>query len=129
MITVAVYDTKPYDTVSLSHGTPEGAIHWRFLDFRLTEESAASAAGARAVCVFVSDRIDRPCLEALARLGVKLVALRCTGFNNVDIEAARELGIAVTRVAVYSPLRGGRARGNAAHGAEPEDSPRLQPRA
>ena len=103
MITVAVYDTKPYDTVSLSHGTPEGAIHWRFLDFRLTEESAASAAGARAVCVFVSDRIDRPCLEALARLGVKLVALRCTGFNNVDIEAARELGIAVTRVAVYSP--------------------------
>jgi D-lactate dehydrogenase len=103
MITVAVYDTKPYDTVSLTQATPEKSIHWRFLDFRLTEESAPSAAGAQAVCVFVSDRVDRPCLEALSKLGIKLIALRCTGFNNVDLESARQLGIAVTRVAVYSP--------------------------
>jgi D-lactate dehydrogenase len=55
------------------------------------------------VCAFVNDALDRPCLEALARAGVRLVALRCTGFNNVDLAAARALGLAVTRVPLYSP--------------------------
>ena len=63
----------------------------------------AHGQGAQAVCVFVNDQLDRPCLEALAAQGVKLVALRCTGFNNVDLAAAKELKLAVTRVAVYSP--------------------------
>ncbi len=103
MITTAVFDTKPYDRDQLERGSAHGGIQWRFLEFRLTKDTAATAAGAQAVCVFVNDQLDRPCLEALAAQGVKLVALRCTGFNNVDLAAARELKLTVTRVPVYSP--------------------------
>jgi len=103
MIQTVVFDTKPYDRGPLQSATPGGSIEWRFLEFRLTRDTAPTAMGAQAVCVFVNDHLDRPCLEALAAQGVKLVALRCTGFNNVDLAAARELNMAVTRVAVYSP--------------------------
>ena len=99
---IAVYDTKPYDRESLQPAAG-GGIEWRFLEFRLTRDTALTAKGARAVCVFVNDQLDRPCLEVLATLGVSLVALRCTGFNNVDLAAAKELKLAVTRVPVYSP--------------------------
>jgi D-lactate dehydrogenase len=103
MITVAVFDTKPYDREPLQQASVAKPIKWHFLDFRLSVETAPLAKDAQAVCVFVSDRVDRPCLEVLAAQGVKLVALRCTGFNNVDIAAAKALNLAVTRVPVYSP--------------------------
>src|SRR5512137_131680 len=103
MITTAVFDTKPYDREPLQRAASGKAIEWRFLEFRLTRETAPLAEGAQAVCVFVNDQVDRACLEALAAHRVKLVALRCTGFNNVDVAAAKALGFAVTRVAVYSP--------------------------
>jgi D-lactate dehydrogenase len=103
MITVSVYDAKPYDRESLSK-LPEGAgIEWRFLDFRLTADTASAAKGSQAVCVFVNDQCDRPCIEALSKMKVKMIALRCTGFNNVDINAAKELGIKVARATEYSP--------------------------
>jgi len=69
----------------------------------LMQDTADAAKNARAVCVFVNDQLDRPCLEVLARQGVELVALRCAGFNNVDVDAARELNLSVTRVPIYSP--------------------------
>lgn len=103
MITVAVFDTKPYDREPLQRASPASAIEWRFLEFRLTRETASLAHGAQAVCVFVNDQLDRPCLETLAGEGVRLVALRCTGFNNIDLPAAKELRLALTRVPVYSP--------------------------
>ena len=105
MITVAVFDTKPYDRQALEQVqvSANQGIGWHFLESRLTEDTAPAAKNARAVCVFVNDQLDRPCLEVLARQGVELVALRCTGFNNVDIDAARELGLTVTRVPIYSP--------------------------
>ena len=103
MITTAVFDTKPYDRDHLQPAAADGSIEWRFLEFRLTRDTVLTAKGAQAVCVFVNDQVDRPCLEALAAQGVKLVALRCTGFNNVDLTAAKELKLAVTRVPVYSP--------------------------
>ena len=103
MITTAVFDTKPYDREHLQPATVDDSINWRFLEFRLTRDTVPTAKGAQAVCVFVNDELDRPCLEALAAQGVKLVALRCTGFNNVDLTAAKELKLAVTRVPVYSP--------------------------
>ena len=103
MMTTAVFDTKPYDRDSLRRADAGGAIDWRFHEARLTSETAPLAQDARAVCVFVNDQLDRPCLEALAAQGVQLVALRCTGFNNVDVAAAKELGLTVTRVPVYSP--------------------------
>jgi D-lactate dehydrogenase len=103
MIQVAVFDTKPYDRERLQQVAGQGTVEWRFLDFRLTRETASMARGAQAVCVFVNDHVDRACLEALAGERVKLVALRCTGHNNVDIAAAKALKIAVTRVPFYSP--------------------------
>ena len=103
MIRTAVFDTKPYDREALGRAATDQAIEWTFHEFRLTQETAATANGALAVCVFVNDHLDRPCLEILAAQGVKLVALRCTGFNNVDVAAAKELGLTVTRVPVYSP--------------------------
>jgi D-lactate dehydrogenase len=100
---VAVYDTKTYDRDHLLKASQAADLQWRFLEFRLTPETAATAKGAQAVCAFVNDQLDRPCLEQLANAGIKLVALRCTGFNNLDLEAAKALKLAVTRVAVYSP--------------------------
>lgn len=102
MSLVIVYDTKPYDREHLQ-AAGGGRVHWNFCEFRLTPESAATARGADSVCVFVNDQLSRPCLEKLAAAGVKHVALRCAGFNNVDLAAARELKIAVTRVPAYSP--------------------------
>jgi len=102
MIT-AVFDTKPYDREHLQPAAASSGIELRWLEFRLTQESAPAARGAEAVCVFVNDQLDRVCLAALAALGVKLVALRCTGFNHVDLAAAKELKLTVTRVPVYSP--------------------------
>ena len=103
MLLAAVYDTKPYDREQLVQASAGRGVEWRFHDFRLSAETAVTAVGAQAVCVFVNDQLDRACLQAVAGQGVKLVALRCTGYNNVDIAAADELKLAVTRVAVYSP--------------------------
>jgi D-lactate dehydrogenase len=98
-----VFDTKPYDREALLRASAGSSIEWRFMDCRLSAETAAAVQGAQAVCIFVNDKADRPCLEILAKQGVKHVALRCAGFNGVDLAAAKELGIAVTRVPAYSP--------------------------
>lgn len=102
MIT-AFFDTKPYDREFFAQAAGVEGLEFRFHEFRLGAETAPAAQGAEAVCVFVNDRLDRPCLEALAALGVRHVALRCAGFNHVDAAAARELGLVVTRVPAYSP--------------------------
>src|SRR5215467_10808644 len=103
VITAAVFDTKPYDQEALQQASASHGIEWHFLEFRLTEDTASAARNARAVCGFVNDQLDRSCLKLLARQGVELVALRCTGCNNVDIAAAKELKLTVTRVPIYSP--------------------------
>lgn len=103
MIETAVYDTKPYDREYLARAACAERIAWRFHDFRLSAETAPAAKGAQAVCIFVNDHADRACLEALAALDVKLIALRCAGHNNVGLAAARALGLAVVRVPAYSP--------------------------
>lgn len=100
---VAVYDTKPYDREFLLKAPGSEQIAWSFFDFHLNETTAPSAKGHEAVCSFVNDRIDAPCLSVLAKEGVRLIALRCAGFNNVDIKAAEEWKISVTRVPAYSP--------------------------
>jgi len=98
-----VFDTKSYDRESFQRANASGEITWRFLESRLSVETAPSAQGAPAICIFVNDRADRPCLEVLCSLNVKHIALRCAGFNGVDLSAAKELGISVTRVPAYSP--------------------------
>ncbi len=103
MIQTVVFDTKSYDREALQSASNGAGIEWRFMDCRLSAETAVAAAGAQAVCTFVNDRVDRACLEILAKLGLRHVALRCAGFNSIDLAAAKELGITVTRVPAYSP--------------------------
>lgn len=101
---VSLYDVKPYDQAAfIQAASARTGIDWKFHDFRLSADTAASAAGSQAVCVFVNDRVDAACVGALAALGVRLIALRCAGFNNVDLAAAKAHGIAVVRVPAYSP--------------------------
>lgn len=103
---VAFYDTKGYDREYFEKGVEEGGyggLELRFFEFRLSRESVVAAEGCDVVCVFVNDELDEGVLESLSGLGVKLVALRCAGFNQLDLEKAEELGITVVRVPAYSP--------------------------
>ena len=74
-----------------------------FIEPRLSSETASLANGYEAVCIFVNDTADRPVIDALAAEGVKLIALRAAGFNNVDVKYAHSKGICVCRVPAYSP--------------------------
>ncbi len=103
MISAAFFDTKPYDRQYFEHAPGAGRLKLQFHEFRLSTETVAVARGADVVCVFVNDRLDRACIETLAAAGVKLIALRCAGYNNVDLAAAKEHGIPVVRVPAYSP--------------------------
>jgi D-lactate dehydrogenase len=102
---VAVFSTKPYDRRFLDAANAAGGGQHRlvYLEARLSPETVVLARGAGAVCVFVNDQADAAVLDQLAQAGVKLVALRAAGFNNVDLAAARQLGITVARVPAYSP--------------------------
>jgi D-lactate dehydrogenase len=100
---IAVFDAKPYDRDYIARASGADKLDWRFQQFRLDNKTVLAADGAQAVCVFVNDHLNREVLERLAGSGIRLVALRCAGFNNVDLEAAKELGIAITRVPSYSP--------------------------
>ncbi|MFH7244987.1 MAG: 2-hydroxyacid dehydrogenase [Spirulina sp.] len=102
---VAVFSTKPYDQVSFDQANAAYGHDFTFFEARLNSRtvSLAGEAEAEAVCVFINDEVNRKVLEKLAKLGIRLVALRCAGFNNVDLAAAKELGITVVRVPAYSP--------------------------
>lgn len=100
---IAVFSTKPYDRLFLAAASRNGGHRLRFHEHRLTPESACLASGCAAVCVFVNDVVDASVLQRFAQQAVQLVALRCAGFNNVDLDAAARLGITVARVPAYSP--------------------------
>jgi D-lactate dehydrogenase len=101
-VKIAVFSTKSYDRQFLQ-AAAEGRHVLRFLEPRLNPETVQLAAGHEAVCVFVNDIVNAPVVEALAAGGVKLIVLRCAGFNNVDLEATRRVGLTVVRVPAYSP--------------------------
>jgi len=100
---IAVFSTKKWVQEMFTEKNEAYGFNLHFLEVRLSEETASLAAGHDAVCVFVNDVVDKPVLEKLAEGGTKLIALRCAGFNNVDIRAAHKLGLAVVRVPAYSP--------------------------
>lgn len=100
---LAVYSTKQYDKKYLEDVNQEYGFDLEFYDFLLTEKTAKTAYGCDGVCLFVNDDGSRPVLEELKKHGVKFIALRCAGFNNVDLDAAKELGLPVVRVPAYSP--------------------------
>lgn len=99
----AVFSTKDYDKEFLSHANRRYGHEMDFLEPRLTPETVSLAAGYRAVCVFVNDQLDETVLSRLAAGGTEVVALRCAGYNNVDLGAAERLGMHVVRVPAYSP--------------------------
>lgn len=102
-VRVAVFSTKAYDREFLSAANREAGHELVFFEPRLTLQTRALAEGFPAVCAFVNDSLDADVLESLATGGVRLVALRCAGFNHVDLRAAGRLGMAVVRVPEYSP--------------------------
>lgn len=102
MIKIAVFDVKSYDIPGLERYGPENGIEFKFFETKLNIDTAGLAAGSDGVCVFVNDDISGPVIDALRQRGVKLIALRCAGFNNVDLRAASGK-ICVVRVPGYSP--------------------------
>ncbi|KAK1825633.1 hypothetical protein QBC39DRAFT_54327 [Podospora conica] len=102
---LAVFSAKPYDQEYLSRvaSRDHASLSVTFHNFALSEETAALAAGADAVCVFVNDVVSSAVLTSLSSLGVRAILLRCAGFNNVDLPAAERLGLFVANVPSYSP--------------------------
>ncbi len=100
---ITFFDTKPYDREYFDRANEEFGFELEYHRSLLRKESAVLAQGSEAVCIFVNDVADREAIEALASWGVKLIALRAAGFNNVDVNAAHEFGMQVCRVPAYSP--------------------------
>ncbi|MBC8125761.1 MAG: 2-hydroxyacid dehydrogenase, partial [Gloeobacteraceae cyanobacterium ES-bin-144] len=100
---VTVFSTKPYDEQFLSENNSSAAHQLEFIENRLKPETAHLAAGSPAICAFVNDVLDAETLQHLATGGTKFIAMRCAGFNNVDLAAAKQLGMVVVRVPAYSP--------------------------
>jgi D-lactate dehydrogenase len=100
---VAVFSTKSYERIFFEKINPDYKHQLTFFDTHLTLEMCPLVKDFPAVCVFVNDQLNQAVIESLAEQGVKLVALRCAGFNNVDLKAAHQSGIKVVRVPAYSP--------------------------
>ena len=100
---IAVFSARRYDREFLTAANVAAGHQLTFFEARLEAETVPLAVGSEAVCLFVNDRADDVVLKALAAGGTRLVALRCTGFNNVDLRAAADFGIKVVRVVSYSP--------------------------
>ena len=100
---VAVFSAKPYDRMSLTAASTGLPIEWHWYEPHLNPKTARLAEGAVAVNCFVNDQLDAATLQALARLNVKLITLRCAGFNQVDLATAARLSLPVVRVPEYSP--------------------------
>jgi D-lactate dehydrogenase len=99
---VAFFDTKPYDTPSFEKFGKENDICFKFYETKLNEDTAELAKGCEAACVFVNDTVNAAVIDKLCALGVKILALRCAGYNNVDIKYAKGK-LRVVSVPAYSP--------------------------
>ncbi len=100
---IAFFDAKSYDKPSFEKYGKEQGITFKYFETKLTEDTAELTQGFDGVCVFVNDTVDAAVIDHLAEHGIGLIALRCAGFNNVDLRRAEEKGIRVVRVPAYSP--------------------------
>jgi D-lactate dehydrogenase len=100
---VAFFSTKPYDKTAFQAVKLAHNHELTFFEPRLTAKTVALASGFAAVCVFINDQLNAETLRAIAETGTRAIALRCAGFNNVDLVAAKELEMTVVRVPAYSP--------------------------
>lgn len=103
LMNIVFFSTKPYDEEFFKSSSQNFGHQLRFLEPRLTSETTDLINDEPAVCVFVNDTLDKEVLIKLKDRGVKLIALRCAGYNNVDLKAAHDLGIKVVLVPAYSP--------------------------
>ncbi|MCR5305660.1 MAG: 2-hydroxyacid dehydrogenase [Oscillospiraceae bacterium] len=100
---IAFFDAKAYDKPSFEHFGAERGIKFKFYETKLTEDTAELARNCDGVCTFVNDTLNAAVLEKLADLDCKYLALRCAGYNNVDMKAAGDCGLRVVHVPAYSP--------------------------
>ena len=99
---VAFFDAKPYDRAAFDPAITGTELQIKYLETKLNEDTVELAHGCQAVCVFVNDTVNAAVIDRLVDLGVKTIALRCAGYNNVDIAHAKGR-IRVVRVPAYSP--------------------------
>ena len=102
MLKIAFYDTKEYDIPSFEEYGKQRGIEFKFFENKLDEDTVALAKGFDGVCVFVNDKVDKKVIDTLHEYGIKIIVLRCAGFNNVDVKAAFGK-IHIYRVPAYSP--------------------------
>jgi len=100
---IAVFSSKSYDKQFLNLANKKYGHELVYFEPQLNKDTAKLAAGFSAVCVFVNDIINKETIANLASSGTRLIALRCAGFNNVDLYATMEKGLTVVRVPAYSP--------------------------
>jgi len=99
---IALFSAKKYDQQAFAQWA-DPRLDFSYFDTRLDTQSVALAAGHQAVCCFVNDDLSEAVLQQLQQQGIQMVALRCAGFNNLDLNSAHQLGIRVARVPAYSP--------------------------
>lgn len=100
---ILFFSAKPYDKLFFDRFNEAHGFELEYYETHLGPHSLGLVQGAEAVCVFVNDKLNAEVMAALHEKGVRIVALRCAGFNNVDLEAAKKFGIGVCRVPAYSP--------------------------
>lgn len=100
---IAFYDTRSYDKEAFTKENEKYGYEIDYFDFKLNEKTALTSKGFDAVCVFVNDTVNEKVISELKECGVKVILLRCAGFNNVDLDAAEKAGLKVLRVPAYSP--------------------------
>ena len=108
---ITFFGTQPYDRDSFDRANAAFGFEFNYHRSHLNLNNVALAQDTDVVCIFVNDTADAETIGRLAAMGVKLIALRCAGFNNVDLNAAARHRIPVVRVPAYSP--------------QPQDPPRL----
>lgn len=100
---ISVFSTKAYDKQFLESENSKFGFEFVFHETKLSPATVALATDSEAVCVFVNDDLSAPTIQGLSDVGVRIVALRCAGYNNIDLKSAKACGISVVRVPAYSP--------------------------
>ena len=100
---IALFDAKPYDKPGFEAYGEQYGIKFKFFETRLSADTVNLANGYDGICVFVNDEVNKPVIDALCGYGIKLIALRCAGYNNVDVQYAKAKGMHIVNVPAYSP--------------------------
>lgn len=100
---ITFFSAKPYEILYFNQANLTFHFEIQYIQDRLTQETALLAQDSQVVCCFVCDTLDPSTLKQLAKLGVKLIALRSAGYNHIDLNACKQLGLTVVRVPIYSP--------------------------